>query len=93
MAPYQDPVDWYSAGVHCAQCAVHIPDPYFDKLNKKPIIEGHRIEKRELANSAVTRLACCVQIKPDLNEMIVVVANNQSVNGDWFGTSDSPDDL
>ena len=36
MAPYQIPVDFYSAGVHCAQCSVHVPDPWFDKLNKKP---------------------------------------------------------
>merc|ERR1712242_119891 len=33
MQPHQVPFDYYSAGVSCGQCAVHIPDPYFDKLN------------------------------------------------------------
>ena len=93
MTPYQDPVDWYSAGVHCAQCAVHIPDPFYSKLNKIPSTEKFRMEKREKGNSAVTRLACCVQIKPELNEMIVVVAENVSVNGDWTGSSDRHDDF
>lgn len=36
MLPYQVPFDWYSMGVHCGQCSVHIPDPWFDKLNKSP---------------------------------------------------------
>ena len=39
MRPYQVPYDYYSSGVSCAQCSVHIPDPYFDKLNKKPNVE------------------------------------------------------
>ena len=81
MKPYQIPVDYYSAGVHCAMCAVHIPDPWFDKLNKKPISEQRRIEKRDHANSGVTRLACCVQVRPHLNEMVVVVGDNMSGDG------------
>ena len=48
------------------------------------------MEKRAQANSHFSRLACCIQIRPELNEMIVVVGNNKSVNGDWF-TVDNPD--
>ena len=92
MQPYQIPVDYYSAGVHCAQCSVHIPDPWFDKLNKKPNSEASRIQKRELANSTFTRLACCVQIRPELNEMICVVGDNVAVDGDWFAGG-SPGDF
>lgn len=90
MMPYQVPFDWYSMGVHCAQCSVHIPDPWFDKLNKKPSPEVNRLEGRSQPNSQFSRLACCVQVRPDLNEMIVVVGNNKSVNGDWF-TGDNAD--
>ena len=78
MQSHQIPVDFYSAGVHCAQCSVHISDPWYDQLNKQPITEQRRIEKRDLGNSSFTRLACCVQIRPELNEMIVVVGDNLS---------------
>jgi len=33
MTSYQIPFDYYSAGVSCGQCSVHIPDPWFEKLN------------------------------------------------------------
>ena len=39
MRPYQTPVDFYSAGVHCAMCSVHIGDPWFEKLNTQPFTE------------------------------------------------------
>ena len=35
-----------------------------------------------------SRLACCIQIRPELNEMIVVVGNNRSSDGDWFSGKD-----
>ena len=37
------------------------------------------------ATHPLSRLACCVQIRPELNEMIVTVADNRSSDGDWFG--------
>jgi hypothetical protein len=33
LKPYQIPVDFYSAGVSCAQCSVVIPDPWYEKCN------------------------------------------------------------
>ena len=90
MESYQVPFDWYSMGVSCGQCSVHIPDPYFDKLNKKPSTETNRLDSRSSPNSQYARLSCCVQVRPELNEMIVVVGNNKSTNGDWF-TGDDPD--
>ena len=33
FAPHQVPYDFYGMGVSCGQCSVHIPDPWFDKLN------------------------------------------------------------
>ena len=35
-----------------------------------------------------SRLACCVQIREELNDMVVVVAANRSVDGDWFSGKD-----
>ena len=34
LKPYQIPVDFYGAGVSCAQCSVVIPDPWYEKCNK-----------------------------------------------------------
>ena len=89
MKPYQVPFDSYSAGVHCAQCAVHIPDPWFEKLNNKPATESRRLDTREEGNTSFVRLACCVQVTPQLNELVVVVGNNRSCNGEWFGGDDN----
>ena len=33
MQAHQVPYDFYTAGVNCAQCSVHIPNPWFDTLN------------------------------------------------------------
>ena len=63
---------------------MHIVNPWFDQLNKMPNTERDAMAKRNLGNSQYSRLASCVQIKKDLNEMIVVVGNNQSTNGEWF---------
>jgi hypothetical protein len=89
MMPYQVPYDWYSMGVSCAQCSVHIPDPWFEKLNKMPSTEEKRLTTRVTPNSQFSRLACCIQIRPELNEMIVVIGNNKSINGDWFTGDDA----
>ena len=90
MRPHQIPYDFYSAGVHCGQCSVHIPDPYFEKLNDKNSSEITRLEQRTKPNSSVTRLSCCVQVRPELNEMIVVVGNNESSAGEYFN-GEQPD--
>jgi len=88
MQPYQVPYDYFSAGVSCAQCSVHIPNPWFDKLNRKPNIEQQQLQKRADANSSFSRLACCVQVRPELNEMVCVVGQNRSVNSEWFNGDD-----
>ena len=94
MQPHQNPVDFYSGGVHCAQCSVHIPDPWFDKLNRKPNTETYRLQKRELGVSSISRLACCVNVQPELNEMIVVVGENASMEGgDVCGSGTSAGDF
>ena len=81
-------MDFYSAGVHCAQCAVHIPNPWFDKLNKKPETEVRRLVSRDEGNSTFVRLACCVKVRSDMNEMVCVVGNNRSCEGEWFAGTD-----
>ena len=78
MKPYQVPYDFYSAGVRTGQDAVHIGNPWFDKLNPKNSEELRVLEKRSAAHTRFTRLASCVRIMPDLNEMIVVIGNNRS---------------
>lgn len=82
------PVDYYSAGVSCAQCAVHIPNPWFNLLNTKPETETRRLTSREEGNSSFVRLACCVKVRPDMNEMVCVVGQNRSVDGEWFAGDD-----
>ena len=84
MQPHQVPYDYYSAGVSCGQCSVHIGDPWFEALNPKHSYEKRRLDTRELGNSMFSRLSCCIKVKPELNEMVVVVGNNMSVDGDWM---------
>jgi len=88
MKPYQVPIDYYSAGVHCAQCSVHIPNPWFERLNKMPETEERRLTSRDEGNTSFIRLACCIKVRPDLNEMICVVGNNRSENGEFWGGDD-----
>ena len=88
MQPHQVPFDYYSAGVSCGQCAVHIPDPYFDKLNPRHSSENKRLTTREDGNSEFVRLACCVKVRPDMNEMVCVVGNNRSIEGNWLAGDD-----
>ena len=88
MRAHQVPYDFYSAGVHCGQCAVHVPNPWFDKLNKKPSTEDWRLSTRDEGNSSFVRLACCIKVRPDMNEMVCVVGNNRSTNGEWFAGDD-----
>ena len=90
MKPYQVPYDFYSAGVRTGQDAVHIPDPWFDKLNAINSSEEQVMSKRSQAHTQNTRLASCIRMMPDLNEMIVVIANNRTVDGEWF-TGSEPD--
>ena len=90
FAPYQVPYDYYSMGATCGQCHVIIPDPYADKVNPAPSTEQTTLEKAtDGATHENSRLACCVQVRPELNEMIVVVGNNRSVDGEWFSGKDA----
>lgn len=84
LKPYQIPVDFFSAGVSCAQCQVVIPDPWFDKLNKTLSFESTRLLRTNGAMSSNSRLACCIQVRPEMNEMICVVGNNRTGSGEWF---------
>lgn len=40
--------------------------------------------RSNMPSSTYSRLACCVRVTPDMNEMICVVGNNQSTGGEWF---------
>ena len=81
MEPHQLPVDMYSMGPSCGMCSVHISEPLFDSLNKKSLQEDYRLVNRGESNSQYSRLACCINMQPHLNEMIVVVGENFSDDG------------
>lgn len=84
MAPYQIPYDYYSGGVSCGQCHVVISDPFAEKVNSMASSEKRAMDRVVSTQHANSRLACCLQIRPELNEMIVVVAENRSAEGEWF---------
>lgn len=69
----------------CSTCQVIIPDQWFDKLNKMPETERDKLDKSITSTTANSRLACCIQVRPELNEMIVVIGNNYSHEGEWPG--------
>ena len=76
-------------GSTCGQCHVIISDPYFDKTNKIPSSEQKTLDRAiDGSSHENSRLACCVNVRPELNEMIVVVANNRGVDGDYFSGKD-----
>jgi hypothetical protein len=50
--------------------------------------EETRLERTNAPTSSNSRLACCIQVRPEMNEMICVVGTNRSGNGDWFTGSD-----
>ena len=53
-----------------------------------PSPETRTLERTAWGTADNSRLACCLQIRPELNEMIVVVANNRSHDGEWYGGKD-----
>ena len=56
-----------------------------------PSTEENVLSKAVYATTEGSRLACCIQIRPELNEMIVTVnGGNRSADGEWFG-GDRPD--
>ena len=87
--PHQIPYDYYSMGVNCGQCQVIISNPFFEKLNKKPSTEVNVMERVSHVYHEHSRLSCCVQMRPELNEMICVIGNNRSVDGEWFSGKDT----
>eukprot|EP00356_Strombidium_inclinatum_P006237 CAMPEP_0170481098 /NCGR_PEP_ID=MMETSP0208-20121228/1673_1 /TAXON_ID=197538 /ORGANISM="Strombidium inclinatum, Strain S3" /LENGTH=172 /DNA_ID=CAMNT_0010753743 /DNA_START=50 /DNA_END=565 /DNA_ORIENTATION=+ len=84
FAAHQVPYDYYSMGVGCGQCSVVIPDPHYDKLNKKPSTEDHTMGRMAQPYAENSRLACCIQVRKELNEMVCVIGNNKSNDGEWF---------
>ena len=78
MQPHQIPYDYYSMGVDCAQCSIIVPDQWIDKVNKMHSSEEKKLTRRVQGNATNQRLACCIQVRPELNEMIVTVGNNES---------------
>ena len=78
MEAHQIPYDYYSMGVECAQCSVVIADEWADKVNKMHSKEEEKLTRRQQGNATNSRLACCIQMRPELNEMIVAVGNNQT---------------
>lgn len=88
MKPYQVPVDYYTHGVGCGQCQVVIADPHFDECNKVLSFEELRLLRNPTAMATNSRLACCVRLTPNLNEMICMVGHNREQSGDIFTGSD-----
>ena len=83
------PYDYYSMGASCGQCHVIISDPFFDKTNKIPSTEQRTLDRAvEGATNQNSRLACCVNISPALNEMIIIIGTNRSHDGDYFSGKD-----
>ena len=76
MEAHQIPYDYYSMGVYCAQCSIVIPDPWLEKVNKMSSSEERRLTRKNEGNAEGSRLACCIQVRPELNEMICVVGMN-----------------
>lgn len=68
----------------CAQCQVIIPDPWYDKCNKTLSFEQTRLLRTNNPQASNSRLACCIQVRPEMNEMICVVGNNREGGGEWF---------
>ena len=65
-----------------------ISDPFHSKLNPSHSNEQKVLIKAAETYDANSRLACCIQIRPELNEMVVVVGSNRSQDGDWFSGKD-----
>ena len=53
-----------------------------------PSTESRALDRMGSEQAKTSRLACCVQIRPELNEMIVAVAFNRSNEGEWFNGDD-----
>ncbi len=50
--------------------------------------EKIRLMKNNTPQATNSRLACCIQVRPIMNEMICVVGNNKPVNSEWFSGHD-----
>ena len=86
--PHQVPYDYYSMGVGCGQCQVIIQEPFYSQLNKKPSTEVNTMERMSELYAENSRLACCVQVRKEHNEMIAIVGDNRSGESEWFGGRD-----
>ena len=87
---HQVPYEYYSAGVHCGQCKIEVHDGWLDKLNRMTSNERTVLDDTVDAQTANSRLACCVRVTKDLNESIIVVGNNRSNDSEFaLGGGDS----
>ena len=89
LKPYQIPVDFYTMGVSCGQCSVIVPEPWYSKCNKVLSFEETRMMRSNYAMASTHRLACCIQVRPELNEMICVVGDNKPESGEFFTGTES----
>ena len=86
MPAYQQPVDFFSHGVGCAQCQVILSEE-FAKSIPMPSTEKTRLEMNPQPTTENSRLACCMQVRPYMNEMTVVIGNNREQDqGTWGET-------
>ena len=53
-----------------------------------PSTERRALDRAGTEQASTSRLACCVQIRPELNEMIIAVAYNRSSEGEFFSGND-----
>ena len=65
-----------------------IADPWYEKCNATLSFEQTRMLRKNQALSSNSRLACCIQVRPELNEMICVVGNNRTQSGEFFTGTD-----
>ena len=88
LPPHEIPYDYYSHGVGCGTCQVVIPDPWYDQIHHMPNVERKRLDRSTTPITSNSRLACCVKVRPDMEEMIVVIGHNKSGNSEFFSGFD-----
>ena len=65
-----------------------VADPHYDKLNKMPSFESDRLLRGPTNMATNSRLACCVRLTAELNEMICMVGHNRQLSGEFFTGTD-----
>mmetsp|Transcript_10052 Transcript_10052/g.10970 ORF Transcript_10052/g.10970 Transcript_10052/m.10970 type:complete len:173 (+) Transcript_10052:42-560(+) len=70
------PVDNYVTGPGCSECQVIISDPYKSLLPPMHWMENRWLFKAKTPITADSRLACCLKLTSEMNEMIVNIGMN-----------------